>query len=134
MRFDGTTKRSPLVLLVDDEPLVASTLSDVLRHSGCEVVTFVSGTDVMAYAPECAPDVVVTDFAMQPVDGLRLAAWVRQAYPNARILMITADGHLVQREAGRRLPFRVMEKPLSSAALIAAVYDEAESANAVKPA
>ncbi|HTV16075.1 MAG TPA: response regulator [Acidobacteriaceae bacterium] len=115
-----------LVYLVEDEPLVACTLSEILRRSGCEVETFLSGPDLMGQPAGRAPDVVVTDFVMQPVDGLRVAAWARRTFPRARIVMITADAELLRREDGRHLPFRVMEKPLSSARLIAAVCDADE--------
>jgi DNA-binding NtrC family response regulator len=123
MNVDGLATRPPLVYLVDDEPGVAFTLSEVLRHSGCQVKTFLNGSDLIASPPDDPPDIVITDFAMQPVDGLRVAAWVRSAYPGARILMITADAQLVRRGEVKYLPFRVMEKPLTSASLIAAVYD-----------
>lgn len=123
MTVDGSATRPPLVYLVDDEPGVAFTLSEVLRHNGCQVKIFLNGSDLIASPLDDPPDVVITDFVMQPVDGLRVAAWVRSAYPAARILMITADEQLVRRGEGRHLPFRVMEKPLSSASLIAAVYD-----------
>jgi len=123
MTVDGSATRPLLVYLVDDEPGVAFTLSEVLRHSGCEVKTFLNGTDLIASPAGEPPDVVITDYVMQPVDGLRVAAWVRSAYPHARILMITADAQLVRRGDARHLPFRVMEKPLTSASLIAAVYD-----------
>ena len=123
MTVDGSATRSPLVFLIDDEPGVAFTLSEVLRHNGCRVKTFLNGSDLIASPPDDSPDVVITDYVMQPVDGLRLAAWVRSAYPGARILMITADAQLVRRGDGRQLPFRVMEKPLTTASLIAAVYE-----------
>jgi DNA-binding NtrC family response regulator len=111
------------VYLVEDEPDVAWTLSEILRHSGCEVTAFLSGSQLFEHASDRPPDVVVTDFVMQPVDGLNVAAWVRRTYPAARILMITADEQLVRRAERGQLPFRVMEKPLSSAGLIAAVYE-----------
>jgi CheY-like chemotaxis protein len=130
MGAKGSPTRPLLVYLIDDEPEVAWALSDVLRQTGCEVKTFLSGVDLLADRTGRAPDLVVTDFVMQPVDGLRVAAWVRQTYPGARILMITADEQLVRRAEGRHLPFRVMEKPLTSADLIAAVYgSEADRAS-----
>lgn len=123
MTAESSVSASPLVFLVDDEPEVAFALSEVLRHSGCQVNTFLNGIDLMAFPTNRAPDVVVTDYAMQPIDGLRVVAWVRCAWPGARILMITADAQLVRRGERRNLPFPVMEKPLNSAGLIAAVRD-----------
>jgi len=130
MIVDGSTTRQLLVYLVDDEPQVAFSLSEILRHSGCQVKSFLSGSDLIAYAADSDPDVVVTDYVMQPIDGLKLAAWVRRTYPKARIIVITADEHLIRRAAGDNLAFQVLEKPLNSTGLIAAVHgissDEAQ--------
>jgi DNA-binding NtrC family response regulator len=121
MTVQGSSAEPLLVFLVDDDPAVASSLAGILRTSGCRVNTFLSGSDLIAFRPDEPPDVVLTDFIMQPIDGLRVAAWVRSTYPAARIIMITGDETVVLRAARQRLPFPVMEKPLNSIALIAAV-------------
>ena len=59
---------------------------------------------------------------MHPVNGLRVAARVKNTYPGARIVMITTDEHLARRAAGDSLPFHVLEKPLSSVAFRDAVH------------
>jgi two-component system, NtrC family, response regulator HydG len=122
MTTEGSVTRMPLVYLVDDEPEVAVALSSILRDSGCRVKTFLSGSDLIACPDGNSPDVVVTDYVMQPIDGLRVAAWVRCTYPQARVIMITADEHLARSAAGNQLPFLLLEKPLNSAGLIAAVH------------
>lgn len=119
----GPAIKPLLVYVVDDEPEVACAFSEILRHSGCQVKTFLNGGDLIDSSTDRAPDVVVTDYVMQPIDGLQVASWVRCTHPGARILMITADEQLVRRGKKGNLPFRVLEKPLSSSALIAAVHD-----------
>lgn len=125
MIMDGSMMKQPLVYLVEDGPEVASALSDILRRSGCQVQTFAGGRELIAYPTDTSPDVVVTDYVMQPIDGIAVAVWVKNTYPRARIVMITADEHLARRAAGYPLPFQVLEKPFSSVALIAAVHDGA---------
>jgi two-component system response regulator MprA len=131
MTVDGSLPKPPLVYLVEDEPEIATTLSNVLRYGGCQVRTFLSGGDLLAYQSDSPPDVVVTDYVMQPMDGVRLAGWVRSTWPQARVIMITGDEHLARSAAGYALPYTVMEKPLDSVKLIARVHgidlDEAEN-------
>jgi len=122
MTIEGSCTRPLLVFLVDDEPAIVSTLAGILRSTGCSVRAFLSGSDLIACRSEVPPDAVITDFVMQPVDGLRVAAWVKNNYPRARIILITTDKHLPRRAGDRQLPFAVLSKPLDSAALIAAVH------------
>ncbi len=122
MTVEGSIPRPPLVYLVEDEPEIAATLSNVLRYGGCTVRTFLNGSDLLAYQADSPPDVVVTDYIMEPMDGVRLAAWVRSSWPTTRVIMITGDAHLTRSAAGYALPYEVMEKPLDSVKLIATVY------------
>jgi FixJ family two-component response regulator len=115
-----------LVFVVEDQPAVATALAGILYSSGCEVKTFLSGSDLMTSPSDVTP-VVVTDFIMQPIDGLTIAAWVSNTYPKARIVMITNDEMVVRRTARRDLPFPIIEKPVNSRTLIAAVHGIAET-------
>jgi FixJ family two-component response regulator len=124
---DGSRTRPLLVFVVEDQPAVATALAGILYSSGCEVKTFLSGRDLMTSPSDATPDVVVTDFIMQPVDGLTIAAWVGNTYPKARIVMITNDEMVVRRTARRDLPFPIIEKPVNSRSLIAAVHGVAET-------
>ena len=122
MTVEGSCTRSLLVLVVDDEPAVASTLARILCTAGCRVRAFHNGRDLVICRMDEPPDVVITDFVMQPMDGLSVAAWVRREYPRARIIMTTEDEEIVRHAFGQRPPFTVMEKPLNSVRLLAAVY------------
>ena len=122
MTVENPRNRPLVVFLVDEDPAVGTTLTETLRSSGCEVRTFQSGRELVAHRPETPPDVVITEYMVGPIDGLKVAAWTHHAYPEARVIMITGSARVVEHFAGNHLPFPVMEKPLSSAALIAAVH------------
>jgi FixJ family two-component response regulator len=116
MTAKGSKTGALLVFLIVDDPAIASAVAGILRTSGCRVNTFLSGSDLVACWWDEPPDVVVTDFVMQPTDGVRISAWVNRTYPDARVIMIAGDEMVV-------LPFPETEKPLNSIALIAAVHD-----------
>lgn len=74
MTIDGSCTRPLLVFLIDDEPAVAFVFAGILRKTGCLVKTFTSGSELIAFPSDTLPDAVVTDFMMQPIDGLKIAA------------------------------------------------------------
>ena len=62
------------VLVVDDEPLVASTLGQIFRQSGFEAETVLSAENAMLSIRQQAPDLVLCDINMPGRDGIALNA------------------------------------------------------------
>ena len=82
------------VLLADDEHLVRQALAALLQLEGdIEVVAeAASGTEALALARACVPDVVVLDLQMPGLDGLAVAAELRTLLPECRVLLVTSHG------------------------------------------
>ena len=59
-----------LVLVVDDEQLIAETLVEVLVWDGHEVLTASNGEDALALVDARVPDILVIDFMMPIMDGV----------------------------------------------------------------
>jgi DNA-binding NtrC family response regulator len=78
------------VLLVDDEPAVLYTLSEVLAERGMRVITARSGEEALGKLDDA--DAVVTDLAMPGMTGLELMAQINQRDPTLPILLLTAHG------------------------------------------
>ena len=78
------------VLLVDDEPGVLFTLSEVLAERGHRVLGARSGTEALARLDEA--DAVVTDLAMPGMDGLALMAQIAARDPALPVILLTAHG------------------------------------------
>jgi DNA-binding NtrC family response regulator len=78
------------ILLVDDEPGVLFTLSEVLTDRGHRVVTARSGADALTKLDEA--DTVLTDLSMPGMDGLELMAQVVQRDPALPVILLTAHG------------------------------------------
>jgi two-component system, cell cycle sensor histidine kinase and response regulator CckA len=78
------------VVLADDEPLVRSTLRELLEEAGCDVTAVASGEallETLALRP--MPDVIVTDLAMPGLDGIKLVQTLEATCPGCPILLIT---------------------------------------------
>ena len=109
------------VFVVDDDRVLADTISAVLRSVGLYVRTFYDGLPAINHAIVSKPDVIVTDYRM-PTNGLRLASWLKDYCPSCKVVLISGDAPtctLDQAHHGYR--FTLLEKPVDPALLIAAV-------------
>jgi CheY-like chemotaxis protein len=107
-----TTERQPRILVIDDDRYVRMLLADVLSAWGYEADVVADGTEGLAlFGRGGAYDVVLTDLAMPNMNGLDVAARVRDRDPSVAVILFTAfTGELGDED--RRLRFRVLRKPL----------------------
>lgn len=113
------------VLVVDDEPEIASLLAERLGQDGLAVATASSGRRALAALEQGGVDLVVSDLRMPDMDGTTLAGEIHRRWPAlaGRVLLITGDSlgsELGARAGGIGLP--VFEKPLDLAALTSEVH------------
>ena len=87
------------ILVVDDDPMVATTVQRVLRPEGYEVDVALSGADALEQAGAQRPDLVVLDLMMPGLDGLEVCRQLR-ADTNLPILMLTARSGTADRVRG----------------------------------
>jgi DNA-binding NarL/FixJ family response regulator len=79
------------VLVADDHTVVREGIRHVLeREPGFHVVAeAANGTDALALAEQHRPDVAVLDISMPGESGLLVAARIRQALPETRVLILS---------------------------------------------
>src|ERR1700736_6812158 len=87
------------ILVVDDDPMVATPVQRVLRPEGYKVDVALSGADALEQAGAQRPDLVVLDLMMPGIDGLEVCRQLR-ADSNLPILMLTARGGTADRVRG----------------------------------
>jgi DNA-binding NarL/FixJ family response regulator len=121
------TKR---ILVADDHESILRALRVMLEaHSGWEVCgEAVNGYEAIIKAIELRPDLIILDFAMPRVDGLKAANEISKLLPGVPIVLHTIYGARVVLEAHKHGIFRVIEKA-NSGALVSAV-EELLNANA----
>ncbi|MDR5855721.1 response regulator [Caballeronia sp. LZ062] len=73
------------VLIVDDEPVILSSLSALLELHGHQVVTASNGFEALRASAARTPDVVVSDWEMPFLDGASLYGTFR-ADPRLRMV------------------------------------------------
>jgi len=77
------------ILVVDDDPRIASSLRRALLYEGYEVETAADGIEGLASARRLAPDLVILDVMMPGLDGIEVCRRLR-AGGEVAILMLTA--------------------------------------------
>ena len=77
------------ILVVDDDPRIASSLRRALLYEGYEVDTAADGIEGLASARRLAPDLVILDVMMPGLDGIEVCRRLR-AGGEVAILMLTA--------------------------------------------
>jgi two-component system nitrogen regulation response regulator NtrX len=106
-------RRKPLVLVVDDESDIRSSLRMILEYEGYELVEAASGEEALARLESARPDAILLDIKMPRIDGLEVLARIRQAEPAVPVVMISGHGTIQTAvEATRLGAFDFMEKPL----------------------
>ena len=80
----------PVVLLVDDEPTLRSSLMRVLEECELSTLAAKSSLHAMQILQDQHVDVVVSDHFMPGMDGVRLLEAVRQRWPRCTRILFTA--------------------------------------------
>ncbi|MCU1552401.1 MAG: response regulator [Glaciihabitans sp.] len=124
------------VLVVDDDPDVATYTSTVLeRRGGCEVLAISDPRKARAAVDDFRPDVVVTDIEMPGMTGLELIGLLRADQPNLPIVVMTAHVSVDYAvSALRSQADEFLTKPFASAELISIVHRLADEGRANREA
>ena len=88
------------VLVVEDEPKVASAMGRGLRKHGYAVDVSADGADALSMATEYAYDAIVLDLMIPGIDGVDVCTELRARGRWAPVLMLTARGGVQDRIRG----------------------------------
>ncbi len=111
----------PKILLVDDEWLITMSMGTVLQDEGYEIISAADGTKGLELALSQAPDLVITDHMMPRMDGLTMAAKIREKNASVPILLATAVGRNQLPADRERLVQGYLSKPVAARELLSAV-------------
>ncbi|MCK0167470.1 response regulator [Jannaschia sp. S6380] len=111
------------VLLIEDEPNIATAIAFLLQREGWRVSTHSDGATALDAIERHRPDVVVLDAMLPGRSGFDLLGAIRAGErPDLPVLMLTAKGQAQDRERAEALGVnRFMTKPFSNRDLLDAV-------------
>jgi FixJ family two-component response regulator len=113
---------SPIVFLVDDDPLVQRAHARLLRAHGLETATFDSAESFLAQHDASRPGCLVLDINLPGLDGLALQSRLAATCPARPIVFLTGYGDIptsVQAIKSGAVDF--LTKPVAGEVLLAAV-------------
>ena len=112
----------PRVLVVDDERVIADTLSTILNQNGFDASAVYSGISAVDRAREMRPELVISDVIMQDMNGIEAAIRIREILPGCKILLFSgqaATADLLERARAQGHEFEILAKPVHPQDLLA---------------
>lgn len=80
----------PHLLIVDDEPITAQSLMEILRLEGYSVAVVYNGQAAVEYVRTHPVDLMIVDLRMPGMGGIEVAQVVNQISPDTEIIFLTA--------------------------------------------
>ena len=112
MTGENRSKRRSGILVVEDEPLLASSIKDILEESGFNVAVASSGPEALSLAVADPPDLALIDIRLKgPMNGIEVACNLRELLGVPPIFLSgAADPHILEC-ARRARPADFLRKP-----------------------
>jgi CheY-like chemotaxis protein len=124
------------IFVVDDEPVIASTLATILQMNGFSAKFFTSPLEALTAARLKAPDLLISDVTMPGISGIDLAMKMRAQYPKCKILLFS--GHpatlgLIKEARAQGHEFHLLLKPVPPAELLLEIGKMVDAAVPISP-
>ncbi len=125
-----TSKGTPRVLIVEDEPNIVLSLEILLRRAGYETTSAGDGEEALELIRRTHPDVVLLDIMLPKRNGYEVCRSVKSepTLSSIAIIMLTAKGQEVEMLKGLELGASAyITKPFGNAEVLEAVRAALES-------
>jgi DNA-binding NtrC family response regulator len=104
------------VLVIDDEPMVADSLAQILNMFGYQAVSVYSAAAAIDHVGATPCDMVISDVVMDgKVSGIDLAIQLSTLLPNCRVLLMSGNNstaELLKQAQEKGYTFDVLAKPV----------------------
>jgi CheY-like chemotaxis protein len=122
----AASDRSPAItatriLVVDDEPLIADTIVQILNRNGFLAEAAYGGSEAIDIARRTLPELILSDVLMPHIDGVEAAIAIQKFLPETRIVLFSGQAATVEilaRARQRGYQFELLAKPLHPTQLI----------------
>ena len=111
----------PTVFVVDDEQLIADTLTLILQKNGFSARAFTDPREALRAALIERPALLVSDVLMAELSGVDLAIAIRQMCPDCKVLLISGHAETtgyLDRARERGHDFYLLSKPVHPTVLL----------------
>jgi len=120
------------ILLIDDDPRILDTASDILDDAGYTVVTAADGAQALNALESQSFNVVIADFQLPDTTGLELARKVREQNDTTSVILMTGHASLEMAvKAIQEAVYDYLIKPVDPAQLKKTIAKALEKQNLV---
>ena len=121
-----TDQNLPVILVVDDERVIADTLSVILGRNGFDAMTAYNGTSALEIATLAPPQLLISDVVMPNMSGIDLAIAIGHAVPDCKVILFSGQASTADLLAAARLAghdFVTLTKPVHPTEMLARVSE-----------
>jgi CheY-like chemotaxis protein len=114
------------IIVVDDEPVIADTLVNILEGEGHDALAVSHGESAVKWAKMVLPDAVISDVVMPGMNGIETAKAIMKVLPNCRIILFSgqaASVDLLAKARSEGYTFEVLAKPINPDKLLEKLKD-----------
>jgi len=121
----------PKIFVIDDDPDICSLLKRFLSRYGFEVLETHSGKKALNILETFVPDLVMTDFRLEDMDGKALLVKIKEKYPKVPVIIITGYSDIKTAVEVMKLgAYDYVTKPLFPDEILVTIRKAMEDGNA----
>ncbi|HUN84008.1 MAG TPA: response regulator [Terracidiphilus sp.] len=123
---DDTEEYRTMVLVVDDESVIADTLVEILNRNGYAAIAAYDAEEAMETALLTPPELLITDVVLPEMNGIELAITIRRIFPDCKILLFSGQASttgLLASASSEGHQFSLINKPVHPRDLLARVTE-----------
>jgi DNA-binding response OmpR family regulator len=120
----------PVVLVVDDESVIADTLTEILNRAGFAAMPAYDAEGALETALLMPPELLISDVILPGMSGVDLAITVKRIFPDCRILLFSgqaATSDLLASANSRGHRVSLLKKPIHPSELLARITESFSS-------
>ncbi len=118
------------VFVVDDEPIIASTVASILRLHGFSAMSFTNPVQALLAAAAGLPQLLISDVVMFEMSGVDLAIQIQRECPACKVLLFSGQANTAEalfRDHGMGYEFEVLLKPVHPNELLSRIRSVIET-------
>lgn len=122
----------PIIYVVDDEPLLCEMVEAILQIDGHQVLTFTDPRAALdaARKTQLPPTVLLTDYSMEPMDGLELIAGMKRLLPRLKTILFSGRVQSDVIQGATEKPDLFLSKPFIAKDFLLAIRNTVQLARA----
>jgi CheY-like chemotaxis protein len=119
-----SSNQIPPIFVVDDEHVIAATLTTILHMNGFSARFFTDPVEALTAARLDAPDLLVSDVAMPGLSGVDLAIRIKAQNPECKILLFSGQAatlDLLKDARNQGHNFQLLQKPVHPSVMLSRI-------------